>query len=93
MGGGETMIYFNYRKTKLYKSIKTVKEATKIVETKTKQSDKIIALQWLFDTGTCWQLNAWYGRAVSQLYSVGELLQPIITHKDTYGNTVQGTSK
>jgi hypothetical protein len=85
----------NYRKTKLYKTM-TSYIACSIAEgfcegEGSSEKDQLTAWQWLSDTGTCWQLQGFYGRNVTALLEAGAIQLPIKTHKDYYSNTVPGT--
>jgi hypothetical protein len=55
------------------------------------EKEKQAAWQWLLDTGTCWHLQGFYGRTVTDLLEQGLLEPAIKSHKDYYGHTVTGT--
>jgi uncharacterized Fe-S cluster-containing radical SAM superfamily protein len=85
----------DYRKTKLYKTIDSY-TACSIAEgfcegENASEKDILTAWQWLSDTGTCWHLQGFYGRTVTDLLKRKLIQLPIKTHKDYYGNIVQGT--
>jgi hypothetical protein len=83
----------NYRKTKLYKTM-TSYIACSIAEgfsgEENTQDEIGTAWQWLLDTGTCWHLQGFYSRTVTDLLERGLLLPPLKDHKDYYGNIVPG---
>lgn len=82
------------RQTKLYKTMDSYTAcsiAEGFADHEPTQEEAHAAWQWLLDTGTCWHLQGFYGRTVTDLLEQGLLLPPIKTHKDYYGNTVKGT--
>lgn len=53
--------------------------------------DEILtAWQWLADTGTCWQLQEFYGRTVTDLLAQKLIKLPLKSHKDYYRNLIKG---
>ncbi len=40
------------------------------------QDTIISAWQYLLDTGLCWQLQGWYGRAANELIEAGYIIPP-----------------
>jgi len=83
----------NIRNSKLYKTMDSY-TACSIVEGFCEGEPTIKELnaswQWLVDTGTCWQLQGWYGRSATELIERGVILPPDKNQKDYYGNTVRG---
>ena len=85
----------NIRKSKLYKEM-TSYVACSIAEgfcegEGASEKEQLTAWQWLSDTGQCWDLQGFYGRAVTDLLDQGVIEPPIKDRKDYYGNIVQGT--
>jgi hypothetical protein len=83
------------RKTKTYKTMTSYiacSIAEGFADEPVTQEDAQAAWQWLLDTGTCWHLQGFYGRTVTDLLEQGLLVPPKESHKDFYGNTVQGSN-
>lgn len=87
----------NYRKTKLYKEM-TSYIACSIAEgfcegESASKEEQLTAWQWLIDTGTCWNLQGWYGRTATDLVDSGAIQPPVKDRVNYYGNTVRGTGQ